>query len=86
MMTINNNLLKDKYKNIIQCIQDMVSANKNFRPHCQQLLNNKSLWALDMNQLKEVIINEKLNGLTVTEMSIEQNFFKYFIQTKLMQK
>ncbi len=85
MMTINNNLLKDKYKNVIQCIQDMLSANKNSRPDCEQLLNNKSLWALDMNQLKEVIINEELNGL-ITEMPIEQNFCKYFIKTKLMRK
>ncbi len=86
MMTINNNLLKDKYKNIIQCIQDMVSSNKNLRPDCEQLLNNKSLWALDMNELKEVIINEELSGITITEHSIEQNFCKYFIETKLMQK
>jgi hypothetical protein len=69
MMTINNDLLKNKYKNIIQCIQDMLSANKNLRPDCEQLLNNKSLWALDMNQLKEV--NEELSGLTITEMPIE---------------
>jgi hypothetical protein len=86
MMTINNDLLKNKYKNIIQCIQDMLSANKNLRPDCEQLLNNKSLWALDMNQMKEVIINEELSGLTITEMSIEQNFCKYFMKTKLMQK
>ncbi len=86
MMTINNSLLKNKYNNIIQCIQDMVSSNKNSRPDCQQLLNSKSLWALDMNELKEVIINEELSGITITEHSIEQNFCKYFIETKLMQK
>jgi hypothetical protein len=64
----------------------MVSSNKNLRPDCEQLLNNKSLWALDMNELKEVIINEELSGITITEHSIEQNFCKYFIETKLMQK
>jgi hypothetical protein len=79
-------LLKDKYKNIIQCRRDMVSEIKNLRPDCEQLLNNKSLWALDMNELKEVIINEELNRLTITEIPIEQNFCKYFIKTKLMRK
>ncbi len=59
---------------------------KSKRPTCEQLLNNKSLWDLDINQLKEVIINEELSGLTITEMPIEQNFFKYFIKTKLSKK
>jgi len=80
-------LLKDKYKNIIQCRRDMVSENKDLRPDCEQLLNKKSKWALDMNELKKVErINEELNGLTITEMPIEQYFCKYFIKTKLMRK
>jgi hypothetical protein len=39
-----------------------------------------------MNKLKEDIINELLIGLKITEQSIEQNFCKYFIKTKLMHK
>jgi hypothetical protein len=67
--SMTDNLLKDKYKNINQCRRDMVSEDKNLRPDCKQLLNNKSLWALDMNELKEV--NEELNGSTTTEIPIE---------------
>ncbi len=81
-MTISNSLLKDKYKNVIKCITQMVSAKSKQRPTCEQLINNKSLWALNMTEMKEDIINEVLSGFTVTEHSIKQDFCKYFIKTK----
>jgi hypothetical protein len=79
MMTINNNLLKDKYKNVIQCIQDMVSANKNSRPDCEQLLNNKSLWALSVTDIQNDLMFKKFKNLSISESLIENNFCNYFI-------
>jgi hypothetical protein len=86
MMTINNNLLKDKYKNVIQCIQDMVSANKNSRPDCEQLLNNKSLWALSVTDIQNDLMFKKFKNLSISESLIENNFCNYFIKMKSMHK
>ncbi len=47
MMIINNSLL-NKYNNLIKSICEMMSAMKSMRPTCEQLLNNKSLWAFSL--------------------------------------
>lgn len=82
MEAINSCLLKDKYFNVIESIKHMLSPHTKLRPTCQQLLNDKSLWALDIKELKEDIIDEELSGLTITEQSIKENFCKCFIKTK----
>jgi hypothetical protein len=82
MEAINSSLLKDKYLNVIESIKQMMSAAIKLRPTCEQLLNDKSLWALDIKELKEDIIDEKLSGLIITEQSIKENFCKCFIKTK----
>ncbi len=48
MMIINNSLLNKKYNNVIKSICEMMSAMKSTRPTCEQLLNNKSLWAFSL--------------------------------------
>jgi hypothetical protein len=82
MMTTNSSLLKDKYSNVIESITRMMSNHTKFRPTCEQLLNDKSLWALDIKELKEDIIDEELSGLIITEQLIKENFCKCFIKTK----
>jgi len=55
-----------------------MSPMKNFRPGCDQILREKSSWALDINKLED-----DFSQLSVTEQSIEESFHKYFIKTKL---
>jgi hypothetical protein len=82
MEAIKSSLLKDKYLNVIESIKHMMSPPTKLRPTCEQLLNGKSLWALDIKELKEGIIDEELSRLIITEQSIKENFCKCFIKTK----
>ncbi len=61
-----------------------MSVVKNNRPDCDKLLDRKSSWAIDKNEMEENEISEKLVKLSTEEKSIEQNFCDYFIKRKLM--
>ncbi len=81
-MAINNSLLKEKYKNAKELICDMMShPNIQKRPTCDQLLNDKSLWSLDISEVENDAICKELR-----EITIEQNFCKYFLKTKLLNR
>jgi hypothetical protein len=84
-MTINNSLLKEKYKNVIKSILEMMSF-PNMRPNCDQLLKDKSLWSLDISDIENDVICQELSEITIDKISIEQNFCKYFLKTKLLNK
>jgi hypothetical protein len=77
MMTINNSLLNEKYNNVIKSIRDMMSPIKSERPTCEQLLNNKSQWALSMSHIQ----NDFKKFKTETK-SLENCLIKRFIRIK----
>ncbi len=83
MMTINNSLLNEKYNNIIRSICDMMSPIKSMRPTCEQLLNNKSLWALSVSDIQNDSMFEKLKNLSISESLMKNNFCNYFIKMKI---
>jgi hypothetical protein len=77
-MTINNSLLKEKYNNVIKSIRDMMSAMTCMRPTCEQLLNNKSQWALSVSDIQNDSMLKKFKNLSISE-----SFFTRFIKLKL---
>ncbi len=84
MMTIKNSLLKEKYNNVIKSICDMMSPMKTMRPTCEQLLNNKSLWALSMSHIQNDLMFKKFKNLSISESLMKNNFCNYFIKMKSM--
>ena len=78
MMTINNSLLNEKYNNVIKSICEMMLPIKNMRPTCEQLLNNKSLWALSMSDIQNDSMFKKFKNLSISE-----SFFTRFLKLKL---
>jgi hypothetical protein len=84
MMTIKNSLLKEKYNNVIKSICDMMSPMKTMRPTCEKLLNNKSLWALDMSHIQNDLMFKKFKNLSISESLMKNNFCNYFIKMKSM--
>ncbi len=83
MMIINNSLLNEKYKNVIKLIHEMMSSIKSKRPTCEQLLNNKSLWALSVSDIQNDSMFEKFNNLSISESLMKNNFCNYFIKMKI---
>ncbi len=86
MMTINNSLLNEKYNNVIKSICEMMSLMKSKRPTCDQLLNNKSLWALSVSDIQNDSMFEKFKNLSISESLMKNNFCNYFIKMKSMHK
>ncbi len=84
VMTINNSLLNEKYNNVIKSICEMMSAKKSVRPTCEQLLNNKSLWALSMSDIQNDLMFKKFKNLSISESLTKNNFCDYFIKMKSM--
>jgi hypothetical protein len=82
-VTINNSLLENKNKTIIRAINDMMSNQKTLRPTCDQLLIDKKLWSLEISDIQNEVICRELMEITINELSIEKNFCKYFIKTKI---
>jgi serine/threonine protein kinase len=80
VMTINNSLLNEKYNHVIKSICDMMSPMKSMRPTCEQLLNNKSLWALSVSDIQNDLMFGKFKNLSISESSIKNNFCNYFIK------
>jgi hypothetical protein len=85
-MTINNPLLKEKYKNIVESICKMMLPMVNKRPNSEKLLNNKSLWALNINDIQNDSTFKKFKNLSISELLIENNFCSYFIKIKSTHK
>jgi hypothetical protein len=83
-MTINNSLLNEKYNNVIESICDMMSTMKSMRPTCEQLLNNKSQWALSISDIQNDLMFKKFKNLSISESLIKNNFCNYFIKIKSM--
>jgi hypothetical protein len=52
------------------------------RPTCEQLLNNKSQWALSVSDIQNDSMFEKLKNLSISESSMKNNFCNYFIKIK----
>ncbi len=53
------------------------------RPTCEQLLNNKSLWALSVSDIQNDSMFEKLKNLSISESLMKNNFCNYFIKMKI---
>ncbi len=85
-MRISNSLLDEKYNNVTKSICDMMSVMKNMRPTCEQLLSNKSLWALSMSDIQNNLIFETIKNQSISESLMKSNFFNYFIKMKSMHK
>jgi hypothetical protein len=82
MMRINNSLLNEKYNNVIKSIYDMLLPMKIKRPTCDQLLNNKSLWALSISHIQNDLMFKKFKDLSISESLMKNNFCNYFIKMK----
>ncbi len=60
----------------------MMLPMMSIRPTCEQLLNNKNLWALSMSDIQNDLMFEKLKNLSISESSMKNNFCSYFIKFK----
>jgi len=74
-----NIALETKYLNLFDLFESMVAVRINKRSNCEQILNDRNLWALNSSELmkemgREIILNEI--------KTIEENFHLYFIKTK----
>ncbi len=58
----------------------------NKRPNSEKLLNNKSLWALNINDIQNDSTFKKFKNLSISELLIENNFCSYFIKIKSTHK
>ncbi len=63
----------------------MMSAMKNMRPTCEQLIKKKKLWGLELSVVEKDAVFKKLTESSIRH-SIEQSFCNFFIQTKLLHK
>ncbi len=73
-----NNDLKSKYLKITGFIIKMMSAQKFLRPECEDLLFEKNLWTMSIDELKKFIIKDNNQDNLVNE-----TFHQKFIKTKL---
>ncbi len=57
------------------------------RPTCEQLLNNKSLWALSMSHIQNDLMFKKFRNLSISQFEgmtpLMAPFFTCFIKLKL---
>jgi len=86
MMTINNSLLNEKYNNVIKSIREMMEPMKDKRPTCEQLLNNKSQWALSVSDIQNDLMFKKFKNLSISESLTKNTFCNYLIKMKSMHK
>ncbi len=64
----------------------MMLPMKSMRPTCEQLLNNKSQWALSMSDIQNDLMLKKLKNLSISESLTKNNFCNYFIKMKSIHK
>jgi hypothetical protein len=62
----------------------MMATLKKNRPNCEQLLVDKKIWALNISDIENYLMEETFKQLSTEKNTIEQNFCNYFIRTKLM--
>ncbi len=60
-----------------------MSSMKSMRPTCEQLLNNKSLWALSVFDIQNDSMFEEFKNLSISEPLMKNNFCNYFIKMKI---
>jgi hypothetical protein len=60
----------------------MLSNDQFLRPDCQQILNEKSEWILNLNKLKDEIEFQNIIRNKIKTQSLEKCFHHYFIQQK----
>ncbi len=72
-------LICDKYEKIFELINRMTEMKSESKPNCEEILAEKSFWALSLSELTKEneikMINENIK--------IEECFHLFFIQTKL---
>jgi hypothetical protein len=85
-MTIRDYKLNVEYRAVTKFIIDMMSAMKNKRFTCDQILNDKKFWALNISDIENDVNCKELSLLSINKISIEQNFCNYFVKIKLMNK
>ncbi len=57
----------------------MTTLSSGSRSDCEKVLSEKNLWALSLNQL----VDEKKFQIDNQKKSIEENFYSYFLETKI---
>jgi hypothetical protein len=62
----------------------MMLTVKNKRPTCEQLLNDKSQWALNMSDIQNDSMFKKFKNQSISESLMKNNFCNYFIKIKSM--
>ncbi len=67
--------MEDKYTNVIKLIINMIDNLIHSRPDCELILNDKSLWALDITN-----IENDLKRLLIDDKAINDIIIVYFIQ------
>jgi UDP:flavonoid glycosyltransferase YjiC (YdhE family) len=75
--------MNSKYENIYKSITAMLAPLKKDRPDCEKLLADKKLWALDIFEIENDPLIVNINNYVTEKASIKQNFFDYFVRTKL---
>ncbi len=75
----NRSAHSEKCLKIHGLINSMTALMKGLRPTCDQILKDKSLWALSLIQL----INDKNVKIDNETKLINESFHLFFIQTKL---
>lgn len=85
LFKFNVNLLKgmsaEKFEKINNLIERMKSIEMNRRPICNEILQEKALWAIELSDIKED--NEFKSIISQSDnVSIKDNFISYYIKYK----
>ncbi len=76
----NEKLLNNKLSKLFELTKEMLDLQKNNRPNCEQILNEKQFWSLSLNEIKDE--NELLNRF-LKDKDFEKNFSLFFVKKKL---
>jgi len=72
--------LETKYSNLFKLTERLTSPLKNKRPNCEQILEERNLWALSSTELMR---NKDFKIPSENIEKIEDSFHLFFIKTKL---
>ncbi len=76
----NEKILNNKLSKLFELTKEMLDLQKNNRPNCEQILNEKQFWSLSLNEIKDQ--NELLNRF-LKDKNFEENFSVFFVEKKL---
>jgi len=76
----NEKILNNKLSKLFELTKEMLDLQKNNRPNCEQILNEKQFWSLSLNEIKDQ--NELLNRF-LKDKDFEENFSVFFVEKKL---